>query len=245
MSYSDHSGRPAITSRVAIRVEDTDGPGGDFACSYETGPERLRCVIGDVTGHGPRAARFRLELVDRLALIARAGGGPASLLARVNAEIDGVWPTDIFACLVCIDVDLRRARATIAVAGHLPPILKRLGHAHPVPVEAGAPVGTFSNERYAETELRLEPEALLVVATDGIGDALMTDVDPLGLLALADLVARAPREPDALCGFVFASATRLSSRLKDDATVLALQLSALPARRRGSRLVEADLVSAA
>jgi serine phosphatase RsbU (regulator of sigma subunit) len=234
-----------MMSRVAIRIEDIDGPGGDFACSYETGPQRLLCVIGDVTGHGPNAAYFRMEVVERIAMMARASASPAALLARLNAEIEGVWPSDIFACLVCIEVDLHRARAAIAVAGHLPPILKAHGYARPIAVNSGAPVGTFSNERYVETELGLEPGALLVVATDGIGDALMTDVDPLGLGALADLVGRAPREPDALCGFVFASATSTGSRLKDDASVLALQLSAVPAMRRGSSIVESDLVSAA
>jgi serine phosphatase RsbU (regulator of sigma subunit) len=109
--------------RVSIRVDGLDGPGGDFVVHVETRPNRFLCVVGDVTGHGPRVAGYRIELAARLEVLARAGAGPARLLNSVNAEIESSWPPDMFACLVCIDIDVRRRHAVIAVAGHLPPIL--------------------------------------------------------------------------------------------------------------------------
>jgi hypothetical protein len=98
-----------------------------------------------------------------------------------------------------------------------------------LPVIVGPPVGLLPGERYAERELWLERDALIIVATDGIGDALMTDGDPLGVDALEESIQRAPRDPDRLCAFLFEAAARVG--FKDDATVVAVDLGVRAGRR--------------
>lgn len=221
--------------RVAMRTEELDGPGGDFSRALETAPDRLVFVVGDVTGHGARAARYRAALVDRLGCLPRVAGQQgacaAQVLEGINLAVQGRWPSDILAGVVCIDVDARRRRASIAVGGHLPPVFKSVRGTRVLPVLVGPAQGMFPDARYVETSLDLTEGGVLVVATDGISDVFTAAEDPLGLSALERSIARAPGEPEGLCTFVFESAARRGG-LKDDATIVALELwsRALPPR---------------
>ena len=75
---------------------------------------------------------------------------------------------------------------------------------------------------YVEAELWLERDTLLVIATDGFGDAHMSELDPLGLAGLMRSIDRGPREPESLCSFLFEAAGRRG--FKDDATVVAMNI---------------------
>jgi serine phosphatase RsbU (regulator of sigma subunit) len=213
--------------RVAMRTAEVDGPGGDFSRALETAPDRLVFVVGDVTGHGARAARHRAVLLERLGCLPRVTGqgGPcaAQVLVQMNLAVHGRWPSDVLAGVVCVDVDARRRQATIAVAGHLPPVFKSTRGTRVLPVLVGPAVGMFPDARYVETSIDLTEGGVLVVATDGISDVFTAAADPLGLSALEQSIAHAPEEPEGLCTFVFESATRHGA-LEDDATIVALEL---------------------
>jgi len=147
-----------LAMRVATRTEEVDGPGGDFSRALETAPDRLVLVVGDVTGHGARAARYRSTLTERLAGLPRVasqqGACAAHVLEAINLAVQGRWPSDILAGMVCIDVDARRRRASIAVGGHLPPVFKSIRGARVLPVSIGPAVGMFPRRPLRRDEPR-------------------------------------------------------------------------------------------
>jgi len=145
---------------------------------------------------------------------------PGPLLCRLNAELAATWSPDLFVSAVCLSFDPDTRRGTIALAGQMPPVIRRPGTTAVLDVAAGLPLGVLDGERYREREFDLAADELLVAVTDGITDPLASDVDPLGTAALARLVGGAPPDPSSICASLLGAAERAG--LRDDATVLAV-----------------------
>jgi serine phosphatase RsbU (regulator of sigma subunit) len=216
----DHSAnRCRRESRFAIGRANGDLPSGDCARVFLRREGGALCFLGDVSGHDASAARLARELEARVSAIAD-WMAPGALLSRVNAELEAVWPPDLFVSAVCFSFHSRTGRGTIALAGQLPPVVKSRWSASVLDVTAGPPLGVLAGERYPENEFGLGLGELLVAVTDGIADPLASDVDLLGMMALARLIERTPADPDEVCASLLRAAGR--SGLRDDATVLAI-----------------------
>jgi serine phosphatase RsbU (regulator of sigma subunit) len=85
---------------------------------------------------------------------------------------------------------------------------------------SGVPLGLIAGERYEEIGVHLGSEDALVLVTDGITDPLSTEGDPLGELAFARRLEKAPRISIGICEALLLD----GASTRDDATVLVLQL---------------------
>lgn len=96
--------------------------GGDWYDIFELDPQRVGLVVGDVTGHGVRAAAAMGRL--RVAVLAHAldGLGPSEVIKRVDALLDQL-DTGELASMVYVVADPGRGKLVVANAGHPPPIL--------------------------------------------------------------------------------------------------------------------------
>jgi serine phosphatase RsbU (regulator of sigma subunit) len=162
---------------------------------------------------------------------------PGALLSQLNAELEAAWPSDVFVSAVCFSFDSCTGRGTVALAGQLPPVVKSRWTASALDVTPGPPLGLVADERYPERKFGLDVGELLVTATDGITDSLASDVDLLGMTALARLVERAPADPHEVCASLLQAVGR--SGLRDDATVLAI--ASTRQRSAASRLMRPAL----
>jgi serine phosphatase RsbU (regulator of sigma subunit) len=190
---------------------------GDCTKAFSCANGRVLFFVGDVTGHDDRAASHAVDLGSRLVRMAEPLS-PGRLLASLNTELEACWPSDLFVSAVCLSLDAWTGHGTIAVAGQLPPVVRRLSATTPLEVEAGLPLGILADQRYVERDFDLDPFDLLVTVTDGITDPLATEPDFLGLAALAGIVQRAAPSADQLCAAVLDAAERC--HFGDDATVL-------------------------
>jgi len=207
--------------RVAIARRHADEPGGDFAIVTPSWDGNVLCALGDVAGHGRRAARLARELEELVHELAR-WLPPGALLGEINARMEAAWAPNIFASAVCLTLDAGRGCGAVAVAGQLPPIV-RTSTTSPLSVASGPPLGLMRGQAYADTLFELADGDLMVLVTDGITDPLATDADALGLDALIQLVDGAPRDLTEACSGILKEAEARGSH--DDATVIAIARS--------------------
>jgi serine phosphatase RsbU (regulator of sigma subunit) len=180
--------------------------------------------VADVCGNGAAAAQIAARVRPFLHHSLARGESPGSVLTALNEALVAEGLADHrFVTAVAVRVDVQTGWAEIACAGHLGPFVRRAaGGVHAVRHATGVPLGLVPGERYDELRLRLAPEDVLVLVTDGITDPLSTEGDPLGEAALTRLLETAPTPTTAVCDALLLDEVPA----RDDATVLVLQLPA-------------------
>jgi len=163
-----------LPSIPGLRIESAYLPaqevGGDFfqILPIANGPDRAGpsafVVLGDVSGKGLKAALTVSLIVGALRASASRCSGPAQLLSEVNRALIG--RSEGFAtCLVLmVEPD---SKFTVANAGHPNPYINGVE----METEPNLPLGLDAGVRYAEVTLRLGPDQLCTLVTDGVIEA--------------------------------------------------------------------------
>jgi serine phosphatase RsbU (regulator of sigma subunit) len=190
--------------RVSARyVPATSGVevGGDWYDVVAAGEHRVLLVIGDVSGHGLRAATTMASLRHATLAYAAHDPRPAAVLARLSDYVNS-GPHDYFATVLCAMIDVDGHRLTLASAGHLPPLLIDGDDGNFVEMEVNVPIGVERDAPYHEATVVVPPNATLVAFTDGLverrdevvdtGLARLRDAATARRLPLDDLIERLP-----------------------------------------------------
>ncbi|MEU2060384.1 SpoIIE family protein phosphatase [Streptomyces sp. NPDC013455] len=188
---------PAVPGlRVAARyLPATRGMdiGGDFYDLIRLGDDAAAAFIGDVQGHNVAAAALMGQVRTGVHAHATVGSTPDRILSGTNRLLVDLGP-DLFTSCFCAHFDLARGRATLASAGHPPPLLRlAAGAARPVDVPPGPLLGIDAGAEFPVTEIPLAPGALFVFYTDGLIERPGVDLDE-AMAALADRLAGAGDE---------------------------------------------------
>ncbi|MGK5497593.1 SpoIIE family protein phosphatase [Streptomyces sp. URMC 125] len=184
-------------SRAEARAE----AGGDWFDVISLAGGRVALVVGDVMGHGMRAAATMGRLRTAVRTLAGLDLPPAELLRRVNDLADDLAPgpdEPLMATCVYAVYDPSTRRCTLASAGHLPPLLlagrRDEGWAvASVEAPSGVPLGIDGVE-FESVELEVEEGAVLALYTDGLIEHRGEDITE-GLDRLVSLLAGLPRQP--------------------------------------------------
>ena len=203
-----------------------DEVGGDWYDVIELDRGRLGIAIGDVTGHGVRAAALMGQLRTALRAYAIDGHEPAAVLERVDRLLQTIRGRGMATAAYGV-FDLDTGELRLANAGHPPPlIVPPSGEPRYLEVEPGPPLGTLPNSEYRETAIRLAAEETVLLYTDGLievrGESLQTGLDRLAASA------RSARSADELCQQVLDELVPRGGA-PDDVAVVALQNPAIPA----------------
>ena len=200
--------------------------GGDFYDVLPASAERWQFLVGDVGGHGIRAALVTAFLK---ALAAPAPGArppaPGTLLEGLNGRLCQTLKgaPDLLVTFLACEVDVATRSLVYAGAGHPPLYLLRGDEALAFPSE-GPGLGFDPSARYAERTEALAPGDRLVLYTDGIREGLPgTAADAERAFARMLLACRRERE---FAPAVMAWAQRLLGResFADDATVMSVTI---------------------
>ena len=160
---------PHVDAGAAFTPSD-HGVSGDFYL-LTNGPDGSTvAVVGDVVGHGPRAARVATFIRARLAAFAANTSDPAEILELANgALLERPEREDRIVSAVCLRYEPRGARLSWAVAGHPPPLrlpdLAELRHQGPTLLLGIEPELTLT-----ATTVALGPSEGVLVYTDGATD---------------------------------------------------------------------------
>jgi phosphoserine phosphatase RsbU/P len=203
------------------------GRGGDF---FEVAVDASGCVsvvMTDICGNGPPAAAF----VPELRAVARAqlahGRSPGMVLAALNQWLaSAAFAPDRFATGLALRIDPRSGRVEIASAGHLGPLVASAnGAVRAFPLAIGMALGIWSAQRYPETVVEIALGDRLILATDGVTDALASAGDALGLRGLIERLRLAtPEDGDAICATLLRHVPA-----REDATVIVVEQGWHPA----------------
>ncbi|MFF5187533.1 SpoIIE family protein phosphatase [Streptomyces sp. NPDC000345] len=220
---------PTISGlRVAARyLPATRGMdiGGDFYDVIRLGETAAAAVIGDVQGHNVAAAALMGQVRTGVHAHAALGTPPDEVLSRTNRLLIDLAP-DLFTSCLYAHLDLAGGRATLASAGHPPPLVRIPGHGtRPVGIQPGPLLGIEPGADFPVTELPLTPGLMLAFYTDGLIESPGTDLDD-SIDDLARHLARADdRDLDALVDTLL-SATGMAGQRMDDIALLVLHCAA-------------------
>ncbi|MFZ0390229.1 MAG: SpoIIE family protein phosphatase [Calditrichia bacterium] len=155
--------------------------GGDLFDFVEVDDHTTGICVADVSGKGVPGSMVMTMIRTALRLEARGNKNPAEVLSRVNAFITDDIRKGMFVTAFYIILDSRERMISFSSAGHNPMILyrgksKETYYLNP----PGFPIGItlpdiklFDNTIKAD-KIRLHPDDILVVYTDGITEAMNT-----------------------------------------------------------------------
>ncbi|MFJ7159853.1 SpoIIE family protein phosphatase [Streptomyces sp. NPDC101118] len=235
---------PRLTAvELAYRYLPADskaGVGGDWFDVIALSGTRVGLVVGDVVGHGLRAAATMGRLRTSVRALARLDLAPDELLSRLDdlvaqaaneraaVLIDGESVPDDEAlgvtCLYAV-YDPVAGTCSMARAGHpLPAVVDPATGAVRFPdLPAGPPLG-LGGLPFESAELQLPRGSLLALFTDGLVRGRDRDVD-VQLDALRRVLAGHGRPLDELCDETVA--TLLPRPVDDDAALLLVRTHTL------------------
>jgi PAS domain S-box-containing protein len=223
--------------------------GGDWFDVIRLSGSRVALVVGDVTGHGIRAAATMGQLRTAVRTLADIDLEPGELLTRLDDVVmrlasdeglppDGEGIIDLSATCLYAVYDPVSRHCSLARAGHPPPaVVTPDGTAEYLDLPANPPLG-LGGLPFEEGETELPEGSLLVLYTDGLIESRQRDIDT-GLTAmrkvLRDVHVRpgGPPRPAPSLEIVCDSLVDalLPERAEDDAALLVARTRALPADR--------------
>jgi PAS domain S-box-containing protein len=201
--------------------------GGDWYDVVDMGPGRVVLAIGDVVGHGVRAAAAMGKLRHTLQLFAYEGLTPSRILERLNAYVCADASGDMATLLVMV-YSQETGTLRFASAGHPPPLVREPdGALTYLPGGRGMPLGASSSAEYVEDHVQLRPGSVLVMYTDGLVERRREALD-VGFLRLGEALAHAPEELDPIADHLL-DALLESGGPRDDVALLVTRPRPAPA----------------
>jgi PAS domain S-box-containing protein len=178
--------------RVAVRylpAEHAARIGGDWYHAAELPSGQILLAVGDVAGHGLRAAATMAQLRHALAALAVTTTAPGELLRLLNQVLvdSGQGAT---ATAVVARFDPATQSLTWAQAGHPAPVMARRGVPGPLPRPRGLLLGAIRDAVYDEATVPMTVGDLLLLYTDGLVERRGRSIDE-GLAQVMDTVAEA------------------------------------------------------
>ena len=222
---------PGLTMAARYLPAETDAHvGGDWYDVLVLEGGRVAIAIGDVSGHGIRAAALMGQLRNALRAYAFEGYPPQVAAARLDGlvrQLEAGW----FATLAYAVIDPEAETLTLANAGHPAPLFLAPGaEARFLDDARSSPLGTAGgSDSYDDTTYELPAGSSLFFYTDGLIERRGT---PLldSLAELRRVVAAGPPEPEALCEHVRAELLG-DAAPRDDVAFMAVRLIPLADER--------------
>jgi anti-sigma regulatory factor (Ser/Thr protein kinase)/putative methionine-R-sulfoxide reductase with GAF domain len=212
-------------SAAARYLPATDEVGGDWYDIFELPRGRMGVAIGDVVGHGVRAAALMGQLRTALHAYAAEGYGPARTLELVDRFVQAM-PEPAMATAAYAVLDTDSGVLTLASAGHLPPLVVRSDGVTVVDVIPAPPLGAIPYGSCTEVEVTVGPGEMVMLYTDGLVERRAVPLsDSIDLLR--GIVAGA-NSAEEICRVAFDQLIPEGGP-RDDVAIVALKNGEIPA----------------
>jgi serine phosphatase RsbU (regulator of sigma subunit)/anti-sigma regulatory factor (Ser/Thr protein kinase) len=225
-----------VDVEVAVRyLPAVDEVGGDWYDVIPLEQGLIGVAIGDVTGHGVRAAALMGQLRAGMRAYALEGHPPASVLELLNRLLTSGFERGMATAaygVFCTDTGILR----LAAAGHPPPLVLAAGGARFEEADPDPPLGARQASTYREREIRVQPGEVVLLYTDGLIEARRERLD-VGMRRLLAAAEAAGPVPAALCGAVV---DEILGRRAPDDDVAVLALRNIPVPETLSMRLPAD-----
>ncbi|MGO4599121.1 SpoIIE family protein phosphatase [Terrabacter sp. 2RAF25] len=213
--------------QIAVRYQpasDALRVGGDWYDVADLGQGRLAVAVGDVVGHGLRAAAVMGQLRSALSALTVADVGPAAAMTALD-RVARHSPDATASTAVKVVIDPALDLAIYSSAGHLPPLILRVdGTIHTMNQALGPPLAVTQKvmSRPLGTAM-LRAGDTLVLYTDGLVERRGEPLD-LGIGRLSDALVRLrDLDVDSLADRLLSELPPRSS-LRDDIALIVLRM---------------------
>lgn len=231
-----------VTTQSSLEVESrylpaeaSDGVGGDWFDVIRLSGARVALVVGDVVGHGIRAAASMGRLRTAVRTLADLDLPPEELLAHLDDQLLGLIGEDVAhhespasavlgaTCLYAV-YDPASRRCTMARAGHPPPALVSPdGSVTFLDLPPGPPLG-LGGLPFESADFEVAEGSVLALYTNGLIEARERDVE-VGMSRLGTALASPGMPLDELCASVLTH--MLNGPPDDDVALLLARTHAL------------------
>ena len=175
----------ALLPRAAPRLEGmsvnalyrpSQDVGGDLYDVVRLDERHLVLLIADAAGHGLSAAMLAVLFRNRLALVDQdihEPCRPSDVLRSANRSLaESITAPGFFITAAYCLLDLEKRRMHIASAGHPPLLLRRADGSIERLTHTGPALGLYPEAIFAEHEIAIEDDDLLLLYTDGLYDQI-------------------------------------------------------------------------
>jgi serine phosphatase RsbU (regulator of sigma subunit)/CheY-like chemotaxis protein/anti-sigma regulatory factor (Ser/Thr protein kinase) len=201
--------------------------GGDWYDALELDRDRTAVMIGDVVGHGVRAATTMSELRNALRAFAVEGHGPGAALHQLDRVVHATFGPGMIATVLFLIIDASKGTVSISRAGHPPPALRSAGGEIRFLETGGTlPLGIDDRVKADEAEYPVNPGDTLLLFTDGLVERRRESINT-GFDRLKDAFTNAPVDVEELCDYVL-ERTVTEQASHDDIAVLAVRVLGPP-----------------
>ncbi|WP_190276786.1 SpoIIE family protein phosphatase [Catenulispora acidiphila] len=177
--------------------------GGDWFDVVPLSCGRVALLVGDVMGHGIRAAATMGQLRTVARTLATLDMEPEQVLTRLDATAANSGD-DQFATCVCAVYDPVERSGVIASAGHLPPVIVAPdGTTTVLDVPPGPPLGV-GGVPFESVEFVLPERSVMAMYTDGLVERRGRDLDE-GISLLRQALTQRDRPLEEACDAVLAA----------------------------------------
>jgi serine phosphatase RsbU (regulator of sigma subunit)/anti-sigma regulatory factor (Ser/Thr protein kinase) len=218
--------------------------GGDWYESIKLPGARVALVVGDVAGHGVRAAVTMGRLRTAIQTLAMLELPPAESLQQLDELMQTIGEREPhFATCAYAVYDAVTGEIELAVAGHLPPLLVRPdGTNSYLEVAPSPPLGIIGDGIVETSRVQVEDGSLFVLYTDGLVESRDRDIsEGLDRLQSAFGEGAPDRDLEDLCKTALDGV--YSDAKRDDIAVLIAKLRRIPEDHRVEFPLEPDLSS--
>jgi serine phosphatase RsbU (regulator of sigma subunit) len=165
--------RPPVVPgyEIAARSLLANEAGGDLYDFLFDERGRLWIAAGDVSGHGYSCAIAQAMTKAALASLVDARKLPSEILSGVDRVLRGSGAVRTFTTLALVRLDPESGRCSLANAGHPYAYLRASGQVSEIPAP-GLPLGQGPARDYRDESFELPGGGVLVLASDGLMEAL-------------------------------------------------------------------------
>ena len=214
--------RGAVATVPALHV------GGDFYDVIQLPEGQVGIMVGDVSGKGVPGALFGARIMSDVRYQALFHEDVAKTLTAVNSIVAERVTRGMFVTFIYAAVDPANGSVVYGNAGHLAPLVRRAdGTLREWTGVASCPLGILSDVTYEAGHERLEPGDVLVLLSDGLGDAVGGDGARFSDDRVRETVAAGPGDPVGLVQNLLDTTSKFTGNQPqaDDQTLLAIALA--------------------
>lgn len=217
----------APEASVAARVIPAESVGGDFYHLFRMPRNRTGVMIGDVSGHGYRAALIMALAMSASAIHAQSAKDPGEMLGMLLGTLrEELASTEMYISVFFGVIDHSSGKLRYANTGHPHAfVMADDGTTHRLEAEA-PPLGLSDEGPSSDSRLWQKGKDLLILFTDGIVDTRNPSGTRIGEQAVLDVVKKnRRRNPEEIVDAVFRRLADYSGGISspDDLTLLVLR----------------------
>jgi phosphoserine phosphatase RsbU/P len=130
-------------------------------------PTRWLVAVGDVSGRGEAASRLKEKMEAVVNRLVGTTGDPASILMALNNEL---FDPNRFACLMVAVIDSDGHELTLASAGQVAPLIRRVDRRVEsiAPEAIGYPLWIVPESTYENFTVPISPGEVVIFQSDGV-----------------------------------------------------------------------------